>query len=341
MALTNWHPVFLDSYDPLKAGSIDATDTEPHDHGVVRAMEAKYRPNRKVVGDPKKTLFIARLNSKTDEHAIEKRFSRYGEIKKLRLVRDIVTGFSKCYAFLEYAELSVAEFVSQKCHKLEIDGQEVLVDFECERTLKGWIPRRLGGGLGGKKESGQLRFGGRDRPFRKPITMKNKQGSVDFDENWQEDSDKYYRYSRRDYETDKSSRVKDRNRYKDDRHDSISRDKDRRGYRRSGRSRERKRERSRERRRNHSRDRSCDHSKDRSRDRSQGRIRDHSRERRRDRYRDRHRNRSRSIEKNNGPKIVLPDNIDDLIKESMHSIWDNVEERQVVSVKKEPEENSV
>ena len=27
----------------------------------------------------------------------------------------------------------------------------------------------LGGGLGGKKESGQLRFGGKDRPFRKPM----------------------------------------------------------------------------------------------------------------------------------------------------------------------------
>ena len=26
-----------------------------------------------------------------------------------------------------------------------------------------------GGGFGGKKESGQLRFGGRERPFRKPM----------------------------------------------------------------------------------------------------------------------------------------------------------------------------
>jgi len=26
-----------------------------------------------------------------------------------------------------------------------------------------------GGGLGGRKESGQLRFGGRDRPFRAPL----------------------------------------------------------------------------------------------------------------------------------------------------------------------------
>lgn len=41
--------------------------------------------------------------------------------------------------------------------------------------LKGWKPRRLGGGFGGKKESGQLRFGGRDRPFKKPIALELKE----------------------------------------------------------------------------------------------------------------------------------------------------------------------
>lgn len=36
--------------------------------------------------------------------------------------------------------------------------------------MKDWIPRRLGGGFGGKKESGQLRFGARDRPFKQPTS---------------------------------------------------------------------------------------------------------------------------------------------------------------------------
>ena len=31
----------------------------------------------------------------------------------------------------------------------------------------------VGGGFGGKKESGQLRFGGRDRPFKEPMLVKN------------------------------------------------------------------------------------------------------------------------------------------------------------------------
>lgn len=169
--MDNWSAI-AKVYDPLKAGSIDATDTEPHDHGIIRAMAAKYKPNKDVVGDPEKTIFIARLNPKTNETTIEKVFSGYGMIKQLRLVRDIITGYSRCYAFVEYHDHKEAEDAVWRGHKQEIDGCEVFVDYECERVLKGWVPRRLGGGFGGKKESGQLRFGGRDRPFRKPIYNK-------------------------------------------------------------------------------------------------------------------------------------------------------------------------
>jgi U11/U12 small nuclear ribonucleoprotein SNRNP35 len=50
-----------------------------------------------------------------------------------------------------------------------IDEARIIVEKELERTLDGWKPRRLGGGFGGKKESGQLRFGGRERPFKRPM----------------------------------------------------------------------------------------------------------------------------------------------------------------------------
>lgn len=59
-----------------------------------------------------------------------------------------------------------------------IDGRRILVDRECGRTVKGWKPRRLGGGFGGHKESGQYRFGGRSdggggyRPFRTTFNPK-------------------------------------------------------------------------------------------------------------------------------------------------------------------------
>ncbi|KAK7492638.1 hypothetical protein BaRGS_00016117 [Batillaria attramentaria] len=163
---------YLDKfYNPLMAGSIDGTDTEPHDRAISRALAASYKPNKFVKGDPSLTLFVARLSPKSDEVTLLNAFSQFGKIKQCRLVRDIVTGFSKCYGFIEFEDEKAVRLAHREGHKMEIDEQEVIVEHEFERTLKNWVPRRLGGGFGGKKESGQLRFGGRDRPFRKPIPV--------------------------------------------------------------------------------------------------------------------------------------------------------------------------
>ncbi|XP_036450546.1 U11/U12 small nuclear ribonucleoprotein 35 kDa protein [Colossoma macropomum] len=168
--MNDWSPL-AKVYDPLKAGSIDGTDVEPHDRAIWRAMNAQYRPNKGVTGDPQLTLFVARLNKQTSEEDLRNVFSKFGDIRRLQLIRDIVTGFSKGYAFIEYKEERSLMKAWRDANKMVVDQHELFVDFELERTLQGWIPRRLGGGLGGKKESGQLRFGGRDRPFRRPINL--------------------------------------------------------------------------------------------------------------------------------------------------------------------------
>ncbi|KAK6179816.1 hypothetical protein SNE40_012087 [Patella caerulea] len=174
-----WAPYAVE-YDPLKIGSIDGTDADVHDNGITRALNAKYKPNKKVIGDPLCTLFIARLSPQTDEDKIMKTFKRYGPIRQCRLVRDIVTGFSKCYAFLEFDDEDAAKSALRCSFNLVIDEHEVFVDMECERVLKGWVPRRLGGGFGGKKESGQLRFGCKDRPFRKPYSIEQNDSRFNF-----------------------------------------------------------------------------------------------------------------------------------------------------------------
>lgn len=88
-----------------------------------------------------------------------------------RLVKDIVTGKSKQYAFVEYESRSAVEKVLREMHAEYIDGTEIIVEREAERRLVGWKPRRLGGGFSGRKESGQLRFGCRVKPFREPIIV--------------------------------------------------------------------------------------------------------------------------------------------------------------------------
>ncbi|XP_069684579.1 U11/U12 small nuclear ribonucleoprotein 35 kDa protein-like isoform X2 [Periplaneta americana] len=166
----SWTP-YAQVYDPIKIGSIDSTDPEPHDRAIIRALNSEYQPDKNVKGKPDRTIFVARLYRQTSEKTIEQYFSKYGPIRRLRLVRDIVTGSSKGYAFIEYEKKESANQAHCYANSHVIDGRQIFVDFECERKLPGWKPRRLGGGFGGKKESGQLRFGGRDRPFRKPLPV--------------------------------------------------------------------------------------------------------------------------------------------------------------------------
>lgn len=165
--MEDWTP-YATIYTPLEAGSCDRSHTAPHDRAVLRATKSNYRPNKGIRGDPQKTLFIGRLNMDTTEEKLRSSFEEYGTIKNLRLVRDIVSGYSRGYAFVEFKHQQSAKTAHRLAHKTMIDNCEILVEFEKERVLPGWIPRRFGGGFGGKKEAGQLRFGGRDRPFRKP-----------------------------------------------------------------------------------------------------------------------------------------------------------------------------
>ncbi|KAL6578903.1 small nuclear ribonucleoprotein 35kDa (U11 U12) [Orobanche minor] len=166
---------YADEYHPIQAGSIDGTDILPHDNGVYRALicskAALYDPfgDPKVTGDPYCTLFVGRLSHLTTEDSLHKAMSEYGRAKNLRLVRDIVTGASRGYAFVEFETEKEMRGAYKDAHHTYIDDSEIIVDYNRQQLMPGWIPRRLGGGLGGKKESGQLRFGGRERPFRAPL----------------------------------------------------------------------------------------------------------------------------------------------------------------------------
>nr|GMD90807.1 U11/U12 small nuclear ribonucleoprotein 35 kDa protein [Ipomoea batatas] len=173
---SNLNAVFYaDIYHPIQSGSIDGTDILPHDSAVYRALLCSnaglYDPfgDPKAIGDPYCTLFVGRLSHLTTEHTLREEMSKYGRVKNLRLVRHIVTGASCGYAFVEFETEREMRRAYKDAHHKIIDDSEIIVDYNRQRLMPGWIPRRLGGGLGGKKESGQLRFGGRDRPFRAPL----------------------------------------------------------------------------------------------------------------------------------------------------------------------------
>ncbi|XP_011297892.1 U11/U12 small nuclear ribonucleoprotein 35 kDa protein [Fopius arisanus] len=64
--LKNWS-AYAKEYDPLKAGSIDGTDTVAHDRAITRAINSHYEPPKSLKSHPSRTLFVARLGPKIDK----------------------------------------------------------------------------------------------------------------------------------------------------------------------------------------------------------------------------------------------------------------------------------
>ncbi|KAF8953705.1 hypothetical protein BDZ97DRAFT_1678990 [Flammula alnicola] len=110
-----------------------------------------YKPadDPEAVGDPYKTLFISRLHKAATETDLRREFEGFGTIERVRIVRD-KKGRSRGYAFVVYERERDMKAAYKESDGLQIMGKRILVDVERGRTVRGWKPRRLGGGLGGR-----------------------------------------------------------------------------------------------------------------------------------------------------------------------------------------------
>ncbi|TDH03628.1 hypothetical protein EPR50_G00163190 [Perca flavescens] len=116
-------------------------------------------------GDAFKTLFVARVNYDTTESKLRREFEVYGPIKRIYIVYNKRTAKPRGYAFIEYEHERDMHSAYKHADGKKIDGRRVLVDVERGRTVKGWHPRRLGGGLGGTRRGGadvNIKHSGRD-----------------------------------------------------------------------------------------------------------------------------------------------------------------------------------
>uniref|UniRef100_A0A3P8PHA2 U1 small nuclear ribonucleoprotein 70 kDa n=1 Tax=Astatotilapia calliptera TaxID=8154 RepID=A0A3P8PHA2_ASTCA len=116
-------------------------------------------------GDAFKTLFVARVNYDTTESKLRREFEVYGPIKRIYIVYNKRTGKPRGFAFIEYEHERDMHSAYKHADGKKIDGRRVLVDVERGRTVKGWRPRRLGGGLGGTRRGGadvNIKHSGRD-----------------------------------------------------------------------------------------------------------------------------------------------------------------------------------
>ncbi|KAJ2997573.1 hypothetical protein HDV02_005385 [Globomyces sp. JEL0801] len=140
---------------------------------LAKHIEEVWDPTKYVESDPYKTLFVSNLAYETTEKQLRRTMEAFGDVKSVS---------SEMAAYKE-------------ADGIKLNNRRMLVDVERGRTVKGWKPKKLGGGLGKK----------RDRPEPRQISSS-------------------YSSSRRDHG---SSRDRDRDRPSDrDRHDR-DRDRDR------------------------------------------------------------------------------------------------------------------
>eukprot|EP01028_Stygiella_incarcerata_P007590 TRINITY_DN314_c3_g1_i1.p1 TRINITY_DN314_c3_g1~~TRINITY_DN314_c3_g1_i1.p1 ORF type:complete len:257 (-),score=81.12 TRINITY_DN314_c3_g1_i1:311-1081(-) len=153
---------------------------------VLEKVESEVEAWRKVVaeefgkadgwGDCEKTIIIARLSYETTELRLRRVFSKYGNIIRLTMVTNKLTGEPRGYAFIEYEKVSEAHDAYDHAHRKRIDGREIVIDMCRAGKDPEWVCRRLGGGKGAtrsvrrgmelKKEKEELKRQARIRSMR-------------------------------------------------------------------------------------------------------------------------------------------------------------------------------
>ncbi|KAG9239082.1 putative U1 small nuclear ribonucleoprotein 70 kDa like protein [Amylocarpus encephaloides] len=121
-------------------------------------MSYKPQEDQNIRGDAFKTLIVARLSYDATEQDLESEFGRFGPIERIRIVVDTHQDEKpnkkkknhRGYAFVVYEREKDMRAALENCDNLRIKDRRIKVDVERGRTVRGWKPRRFGGGLGGR-----------------------------------------------------------------------------------------------------------------------------------------------------------------------------------------------
>ncbi|XP_047039716.1 U1 small nuclear ribonucleoprotein 70 kDa isoform X2 [Helicoverpa armigera] len=246
--------------------------------------------NARATMDPFKTLFVARINYDTSESKLRREFEGYGAIKKICMIYNKDNNKPRGYAFIEYEHERDMHSAYKHADGKKIDGKRVLVDVERARTVKGWLPRRLGGGLGGTRRGGadvNIKHSGREDNERERERYRLEQRERD-------------ERPRHDARPDRTQTAGGRRR-------SRSRSRRRSASRSRRRDRDRERERDREARERDPEDAERTAARRRRSSRSRSPRRRERRERDKERERERDKKRSRRDKERKEPKVKPED----------------------------------
>jgi len=75
---------------------------------------------------------------------LKREFERYGSVRSVKIVTEKEEGKSRGYGFVEFDREKDLKRAFKEADGTKLDGRRILVDIERGRTVKSWLPRRLG-----------------------------------------------------------------------------------------------------------------------------------------------------------------------------------------------------
>ncbi len=90
-------------------------------------------------------IFVGNLSPQVSEQDIETLFKEYGAVTSVKIIRDMFTGESKGFGFVEMNDKAAAEKAMQELNTKEVKGKKITVNEARPKT-----DNRRGGGGGGR-----------------------------------------------------------------------------------------------------------------------------------------------------------------------------------------------
>jgi RNA recognition motif-containing protein len=105
-------------------------------------------------------LFVGNLSFQTGENDLQDHFAQAGAVSSVNLMLDKMTGRSRGFAFIEFANEADAQKAIAQFHDQDFQGRKITVNVARPREER--APReRFSGGGGGERRGGYDRGGDR------------------------------------------------------------------------------------------------------------------------------------------------------------------------------------
>ncbi|MCF8307106.1 MAG: RNA-binding protein [Ignavibacteriales bacterium] len=104
-------------------------------------------------------IYIGNLSRETTEGDLQEIFSEYGKIKSVKVIKDMFTGESKGFGFVEMFSQTEGQKAIDELNAAEFDGKKITVNEARPKTDK----RTGGGGFGGGRNNHSGGSGGGSR----------------------------------------------------------------------------------------------------------------------------------------------------------------------------------